>query len=46
MATGSVEVAGTRLEAGDALGIRGAGSIVIRGSEETEVVLWDLAGVR
>lgn len=46
VATGSVEVAGTRLDAGDALGIRGAGSIVIRGSEEAEVVLWDLAGVR
>jgi len=46
VATGSVDVAGTRLEAGDALGIRGAGSIALQGAEEAEVVLWDLAGVR
>lgn len=46
VATGSIEVAGTRLEAGDALGIRGAGSIALQGAEEAEVVLWDLAGVR
>ena len=46
VATGSIEVAGTRLEAGDALGIRGAGSIALQGALEAEVVLWDLAGVR
>ena len=46
VATGSIEVAGTRLEAGDALGIRGSGSIALQGAEEAEVVLWDLAGVR
>lgn len=46
VATGAIEVAGTRLEAGDALGIRGAGSIALQGALEAEVVLWDLAGVR
>ena len=42
VATGSIEVAGKRLEAGDALCVRGAGVLEIKGRAEAEVVLWDV----
>ena len=42
VATGSVEVAGTRLEAGDALGVSGAGVLEVKAQAEGEVVLWDV----
>lgn len=42
VATGSVEVDGTALEAGDAVKIEGPAEIVVEGSSDSQVLLFDL----